>query len=57
MEDIRAGWIIDNTKDKRILPQIINQRVINSIIEDNPSMLKLFLVTDHDIKLQLKYDD
>ncbi|WP_236977630.1 DUF1819 family protein [Membranihabitans maritimus] len=49
---LEQAGLIDNTKDKIILPQFVNQRVMDVLLEDDANLLKIFLMTDHDIKLQ-----
>jgi hypothetical protein len=41
--------MIDNIKEKNIQAQILNQRLVNAIFVDNPLLLKVLLVSDHDI--------
>jgi hypothetical protein len=50
---LEQAGLIDNTKDKIILPQFVNQRVMDVLIEDDANLLKIFLMTDYDIKLQM----
>ena len=50
---LEQAGLIDNTKDKRIMPQFVNQRVLNALTEDDATLLKIFLMTDHDIKLHM----
>lgn len=47
---LEEGGLIDNTKDRNILPQFVNQKVINVTKSDSPELLKIFLMTDRDIK-------
>ncbi len=42
--------LIDNTKDRIILPQFVQQRVINVVVADSPALLKVLLMTDPEIK-------
>jgi hypothetical protein len=49
---LEEAGLIDNTKDRIILPQFVNQRVINAVVADNPALLKIFLLTDQEIKAQ-----
>jgi len=49
---LEQAGLIDNTKDKVILPQFVNQRVMDVLIDDDPNLLRIFLMTDYDIKLQ-----
>jgi hypothetical protein len=46
---LEQGGLIDNTKNKIIQTQIIDQKVLSAIIADNPEWLKLFLMSDIDI--------
>ncbi len=43
--------IIDNIKDKRILPQLLQPKVIRAITEEDPLWLKIFMIPDKDINL------
>lgn len=52
---LEQAGLIDNTKDRTILPQFVNQRIVNAVRDDNPELLKIFLMTDRDIK-ELHYD-
>lgn len=47
---LEQGGLIDSTKNRNILPQIVGQDVINVIMKDNPELLKVFLMTDAEIK-------
>jgi hypothetical protein len=49
---LQEAGLIDNTKDRIILPQFVDQRVINTVAADNPSLLKIFLLTEQEIKAQ-----
>jgi hypothetical protein len=42
--------MIDNIKEKNIQAQILNQQLVNAIFVDNPLLLKVLLVSDHDIQ-------
>jgi hypothetical protein len=46
--------MIDNIKEKNIQAQILNQRLVNAIFVDNPLLLKVLLVSDHDIHTHAK---
>ncbi len=46
--------IINNAKEKMIQPQILQPKVIKSILLDDPQWLKIFLMPDNDIK-QLRH--
>lgn len=45
----QAG-IINNTKDKSIQPQILNKKALEAIAADNPNWLRVFLISDNDMK-------
>ena len=47
---LEEAGMIDNTKDRVILPQFVNPRVIQAVVADHPALLKIFLLTDRDIK-------
>lgn len=47
---LEEAGLIDNTKDRIVLPQFVNQRVISAVASDNPALLKIFLMTDREIK-------
>lgn len=47
---LEEAGLIDNTKDRMILPQFVHQQVINVIAADNPALLKVLLMTDPEIK-------
>lgn len=47
---LEQAGLIDNTKDRTIMPQFVNQRIVDEIRKDNPAFLKIFLMTDRDIK-------
>lgn len=42
--------IIDNVKTKIIQPQFVNSKVKETVRKDNPNWLKIFLISDTDIK-------
>jgi hypothetical protein len=46
--------VINSITDKIIQPQLLQPEVINTILKDNPEWLKIFMMTDKDIK-QLRY--
>lgn len=50
---LEQAGLINNTKDRTILPQFVNQRVMDTLIDDDPNLLKIFLMTDYDIKIQV----
>ncbi|WP_226063324.1 DUF1819 family protein [Kaistella polysaccharea] len=45
----QAG-IIDNVKAKTIQPQFVDSKILETITKDNPNWLKIFLISDIDIK-------
>jgi len=47
---LEQAGIIDNVKDKRIQPQLLNATVVKAIAEDNRNLLKIFMFSDRDIK-------
>jgi len=51
---LEQAGIINNAVEKNILPQIIQQDVINAIVRDDPAWLKIFMMPDRDIK-QLRH--
>jgi hypothetical protein len=51
---LEQAGIINNAIEKLIIPQLIHPSVVKVIYDDDPSWLKIFLVSDNDIKL-IKY--
>ena len=51
---LEQAGIINNAVEKNILPQIIQQDVINAIVRDDPAWLKIYMMPDKDIK-QLRH--
>lgn len=51
---LEQAGIINNAVDKAILPQILQQDVINAIVREDPAWLKIFMMPDRDIK-QLRH--
>ena len=51
---LEQAGIINNAVEKIIQPQILQAKVIKSILVDDPQWLKVFLMPDNDIK-QLRY--
>ena len=47
---LEQSGIIDSTKTKVIQPQLLEPKLIKSIINDNPQWLKVFLLSDMDIE-------
>ena len=45
----QAGFI-DTIKSRNIQPQIIDLKLMNAIVQDNPNWLKVLLVSDMDIE-------
>lgn len=50
---LEEAGIIDNVKNRAILPQWVSPKLAKAIVEDNPEYLKVFLVSEKDIKLSL----
>jgi hypothetical protein len=51
---LEQAGIIDNIKERKIQPQLLNQSVIKAIVEDDRNLLKIFMFSDRDIK-ELQY--
>ena len=51
---LEQAGIINNPVDKEIQPQILQQDVINATVRDDPAWLKIFMMSDKDIK-QLRH--
>jgi len=47
---LEEAGLINNTQDRIILPQFVNQRIIKGVAADNPALLKIFLMTDSELK-------
>ena len=47
---LEQAGIINNAAEKNILPQILQQDVINVIAKEDPAWLKIFMMSDKDIK-------
>ena len=47
---LEQAGLIESTKNRRILPQYVQPRVAEVIREDDPQLLKLFLLSDHEIQ-------
>jgi hypothetical protein len=47
---LEQAGIIDSVKNKMIQPQLLDDKVINAIVADNPDWLKVFLISDMDIE-------
>lgn len=46
---LEQAGIIESVTNKIIQPQLLEEKVINAILKDNPEWLKIFLLNDHDI--------
>lgn len=46
---LEQGGLIDNTKSRNILPQFVNQQLVNVVRSDSSEFLKIFLMTDREI--------
>jgi len=51
---LEQSGIINNASDKVIQPQIVQPDVLHSVVKEDPAWLKIFLMSDMDIKL-VKY--
>lgn len=51
---LEQAGIIDNIKSKIIQAQYVEPEILISIIDDNPNWLKIFLMSDRDIKLNVE---
>lgn len=49
---LEEAGLIDSTKTRNILPQFVNPRLVSAVSMDNPALLKIFLMSDWDIKAQ-----
>ena len=47
---LEQAGIINNAIEKTILPQILQQEIITAIVKDDPAWLKIFMMSDRDIK-------
>ena len=47
---LAGAGLVNNTKDRIILPQFVNARIIDGVAAENPELLKIFLITDLEIK-------
>lgn len=47
---LEQAGLIDNTKDRYILPQFVDRKVVNAVVSDDVNLLKIFLMSDRDIK-------
>ena len=46
---LEEGGMINNTKERRILPQFLNHKIKRSIYEDHPDLFKIFLMPDYEL--------
>ena len=46
---LEQSGVIDNIKSKIIQPQLLDEKIINAVILDNPNWLKVLLTSDMDI--------
>lgn len=51
---LEQAGIINNAVEKIIQPQLLHPRLVKAIAEDDPSWLRIFMMSDRDIK-QLKF--
>lgn len=51
---LEQAGVINNAVEKTIQPQILQQDVINAIVKEDPVWLKIFMLSDRDIK-QLRH--
>ena len=51
---LEQAGIINNAVEKTIQPQILQQEVINALVKEDPVLLKIFMMSDRDIK-QLRH--
>jgi hypothetical protein len=47
---LEQAGIINNAVEKTIQPQILQQNVINALLKEDPMWLKIFMMSDRDIK-------
>jgi hypothetical protein len=47
---LEQGGLIDSSQNRTIMPQFVNQRLMEEIRKDNPALLRLFLMSDLEIK-------
>ena len=50
---LEEAGIINNTKEKIIIPQFLSSDVISKIKRDDPNLLKVFLMNDQELKLTI----
>ena len=48
---LTEGGVINNTREKRIIPQFLNPQIIQVIKRDDPNLLKVFLMNDQELRL------
>lgn len=47
---LEGAGMINNTKERIILPQFVNNRIVKGVAAENPALLKIFLMADTEIK-------
>jgi hypothetical protein len=51
---LEEAGLIDSSKSRVIQPQIVDHKLIDVVLNDNPKWLKVLLLSDHDIALMRK---
>ena len=51
---LEQAGIIENVKSKIIQPQLLDNKVTSALVTDDPNWLKIFLISDMDIKTMIK---
>ena len=51
---LEQAGMIDSVRSKKIIPQILDAKVINAIVEDDPEWLKIFLLSDIEISNRVR---
>jgi hypothetical protein len=51
---LEQAGIIENVKSKIIQPQLLDTMVTSALVSDDPNWLKIFLISDMDIKTMIK---
>ena len=51
---LEQAGIIENVKSKIIQPQLLDNKVTSALVSDDPNWLKIFLISDMDIKTMIK---
>lgn len=47
---LEQAGLIDNSRNRNILPQFVNRNLADAVKRDNPDLLKIFLMTDREIQ-------